>query len=255
MLRLGALAASILDGYARDAAGDLPRLRGGAGGLRLAAGLQPGGAPRHAPSTLRNTHAAPPSPQRFLTYDLDSGESLNRTLCPQQWAWARLRVNRLVTYTQLRRTGAVWEETPVTEYIPHSASVTLSADYDFDRGQYNSLSLLVVNGTPPDYAKAEPYAPVEYSVLAHAYAEVTDRETLALGYNITSEYGCQEPLADYVYMGVRCLTLVGTAGVPGVPCFFNLTATALPHKLYDGLDLVAHIKPDWRAHSRKVAPH
>ena len=30
-----------------------------------------------------------------------------------------------------------------------------------------------------------------------------------------------------------------------MPCFFNLTAVALPHRLYDGLDVTAYIKPDW----------
>ena len=40
--------------------------------------------------------------------------------------------------------------------------------------------------------------------------------------------------------GVRCLASIG-----GTPCDFNLTATALPFELYDGLDLLAYTKPDY----------
>ena len=49
---------------------------------------------------------------------------------------------------------------------------------------------------------------------------------------------------------MRCLASIG-----GTPCDFNLTATALPFELYDGLDLLAYTRPDYPVGGAPVYPY
>lgn len=59
-------------------------------------------------------------------------------------------------------------------------------------------------------------------------------------YNDSVGGSCQDSLADVIYVGVRCLHPIGTS-----VCRYNITATALPHELYDGVDLIGSILPSW----------
>ena len=104
----------------------------------------------------------------------------------------------------------------------------------------------MVNGTPPgDPLRDDPYAEGEdYAGTYHVYEPVTDRETIAFGYNDTltdgESSGCLQPLARYVFIAVRCLNKPGEDR-----CYYNITATPLPHELRNGMDFVAHLKPAW----------
>ena len=141
------------------------------------------------------------SPERFIVHELESGAHLNQTLCPRQWSWARMKVQKVVRSSRLTQSGNRWLETPTSMWMSHAAAISVDTGWDPVGERYMSVSLLVVNGTPPDYAKVEPYVEADYAEIHHAWAPITDRETLALGYNASSEVGCQLHLDEYVYMG------------------------------------------------------
>ena len=98
-----------------------------------------------------------------------------------------------------------------------------------------------MNGTPPsDLLRADPYDPAAYSTIHHFYAEHTDRETLTFGFNDTIGGSCHTPMSEFVYFGIRCIHPLGIS--PG-PCEYNLTVTALPHYLRNGMQFDGYLKP------------
>ena len=88
-------------------------------------------------------------------------------------------------------------------------------------------------------ASADPYDPVRFGRVYSVYKPITDRETLAFGYNDTLGPLCQLPLAEYVYIALRCLNPIGFAR----PCAYNLTVTLLPHTLRNGMEFDAYLNP------------
>jgi len=179
----------------------------------------------------------------FLYIDLESGVPANRTLCPLHWVWYRVRTRPAITWPKLQQRGSVWSEEPFTESVYHSLSIAADAGYDEVSRRYTTVSLLVVNNTPPvddqRLASAEPYDPVRFGRVYSVYKPITDRETLAFGYNDTLGPLCQLPLAEYVYIALRCLNPLGF----GRPCAYNLTVTLLPHTLRNGMEFDAYLNP------------
>ena len=186
----------------------------------------------------------------FAIEDLLAGVSVNNSLCPQFWHWFRIDTRRMVDSTALQQAAdpRQWVEKPVSEELPHAVSIALDAGYDYQAYRFTSLTMLVVNGTPPaDPLRDDPYDDGnDYGETHHFYTEATDRETIAFGYNDSvAEYdsrGCMHTLAEYVFIALRCTHKLG-----GPRCYYNLTATPLPHELRHGMDFVAHIRPAWPA--------
>ena len=175
--------------------------------------------------------------------ELPSGVAANLTLCPRHWSWFRLAVKKEVSIPVLMEDEGVWYESPTTETMDHAAAISLDAAYDYTSGRYSTLAMLVVDGLPPSViATSEPYSTANYAGTYHVYERFTDRETITFGFDDGYALdACQKPLAgEFVYIGVRCITPYG-----GDPCSFTLSGTALPHRLYHGLELDAFIKPDF----------
>lgn len=173
--------------------------------------------------------------------DIEPGVPINDTLCPQHWIWFRVRTRFPVTSTRLALEGTTWSQQPETAVLPHGLSIALDAGYDDVNYRFTTLSMIVVNGTPPaDILRADPYIAADYSAVYHAYEEYTDRETLAFGYNDTIGDACQLTLADDVFVALRCVHPLGAN--PG-PCGYNLTITALPRVLRNGDDFEAYLRP------------
>lgn len=179
----------------------------------------------------------------FLYNELQSGVPANGTLCPTHWVWYKVRTRRPVTWPRLQQDGSVWSEQPVTEIMPHSLSILADAGYDEISMRFTSLSLLVVNGTPPiddnRLASSDPYDAARFVEVLNVYKPITDRETVAFGYNDTIGPLCQQPLDDFVYIALRCLQ---PQAYPR-PCAYNLTVTLLPHTLRNGMDFDAYLNP------------
>ena len=188
--------------------------------------------------------------------ELKSGESYNATLCPQFWAWFRIQTEKYVDVPTLTQNGSEWREEMVRTWMPHGVSIAVDAAYEGDDptglpGQrpiwkFTSLEFIAVNGTPPgQWEKPNPYDnPEAWEGLLHARSMATDRETVALGFN-SSAGACADNLDEYVYVGIKCLIPVSTFYISGADhvCGYNVTLTALPFELYEGVDLTAHIRP------------
>ena len=202
--------------------------------------------------------------------DLMSGVPANATLCPQHWAWFRIPTKFMVPHTQLARSAGAggpppppftgngsetppsppapevegapeWTQQQRAEIMTTSLSVMLDAGYDDVNNRFTTLSFIAVNGTPPsDTFRADPYDDAAYANIHHHYFEYTDRETLTFGFNDTFGGACVSPLADVIYFGIRCQHPLGTT--PG-PCKYNLTVTALPHALRNGMRFDGYLKP------------
>lgn len=174
--------------------------------------------------------------------DLEPNVPTNNTLCPGHWIWFRVVTRFPVKATALRQTGATWSLQPTAESQQHALSIALDAGYDEVNERFTSLSFLAVNGTPPkNILDSSPFGAVEYASVTHHYAPITDRETVSLGFNDTVGGSCQQVLDHYVYIGLRCTHPPGAAG-PG-PCTYNLTVSAIPHKLLNGVSFDGYLPP------------
>ena len=192
----------------------------------------------------------------FAVTELKSGESYNATLCPQFWAWFRIQTEKYVDVPTLTQNGSEWREEMVRTWMPHGVSIAVDAAYEGDDPtgppgtrpiwKFTSLEFIAVNGTPPgQWEKPNPYDnPEAWEGLLHARSMATDRETVALGFN-SSAGACADNLDEYVYVGIKCLIPVSTFYISGADhvCGYNVTLTALPFELYEGVDLTAHIRP------------
>lgn len=196
----------------------------------------------------------------FLVRELTPGVPNNDTLCPTHWVWYRVRTRIPVTYPLLQQSGSVWSEEPVTEFMEHGLSIAADAGYDEVSLRFTSLSLLVVNGTPPvdenRLASSDPYDAGAYGSVLSVYKAITDRETLAFGYNDTLGPVCQQPLDDYVWIAIKCLQ---PTAFPR-PCAYNLTVTLLPHTLRNGMEFDAYLNPveqaiDYQTQEAESARH
>ena len=99
------------------------------------------------------------SPDIFYAVPLTSGVLVNNTLCPQFWAWFTIPTRTTVTFNRLEQQGANWVEVPVTQTIENGIQVSVDAGYDYERYRFTTLSVLMVNGTPPeDIGDAAPYS-------------------------------------------------------------------------------------------------
>ena len=126
------------------------------------------------------------SEDRFAVLDLESGVPANSTLCPQYWVWYRIRTRPSTTWSSLQQAGSIWSQQPVTEVQTHGLSLLVDAGYDEINFRFTTLSMLIVNGTPPsDFYRINPYDADAYSTVYHVYEPYTDRETVAFGYNET----------------------------------------------------------------------
>lgn len=173
--------------------------------------------------------------------DITPGVPTNRTLCPQHWMWYRVQSRRPAPYNSLTQQGTSWSEVLVEDVAHHTLSIALDAGYDLVSRRFTTLSFLVVNGTPPSnpgILRSDPYTQGAFSAMYHTYTQYTDRETLAFGFNDTLGGTCTYPLDEWVYMGVQCVHPLGDS--PG-PCEFNLTVTALPHTLHNGMAFDAYL--------------
>lgn len=181
------------------------------------------------------------SPDIFSTLPLTSGVVANNTLCPSHWAWFTISTRVAASYTRLEQQGRNWVDVPVTRTISNGISIAVDAGYDYVRYRYTTLAVLVVNGTPPaDLGTADPWTENEYRNTHHVYEPITDRETLTMGYNETAGSSCQEELAEFVYIGVQCISPLGAD-----PCSYVVSATQMPTELHHGVDLTARIRPAW----------
>ena len=181
------------------------------------------------------------SPDTFFTQPLTSGVVANSTLCPNFWAWFTIPTRTAVTYTRLEQQGRNWVDVPVSRTITNGIAVSVDAGYDYVRYRYTTLAVVVVNGTPPvDLGTIEPWTENEYRNTHHIREPYTDRETLTMGYNDTAGSSCQEGLAEYIYIGVQCISPLGAD-----PCSYVVSATQMPNELYHGVDLTARIRPAW----------
>ena len=173
--------------------------------------------------------------------DLTSGVPANATLCPQHWTWFRMPTRFLVPHTQLERSGSAWSQQPRSETMNAGLSVMLDAGYDEVNYRFTTLSFLAVNGTPPsDILRADPYDAAAFASTFHYYSEYTDRETVTFGFNDTLGGSCHSNLADYVFFGVRCQHPLGIS--PGA-CVYNLTVTAMPYYLRNGMAFDGYLRP------------
>ena len=89
------------------------------------------------------------SPEIFVTTPLTSGVRVNATLCPQHWVWFSMETRTLANYTRLEQQGVNWVHRPVSETINNAVTVAVDAAYDYQRWRFTTLSVLLVNGTPP----------------------------------------------------------------------------------------------------------
>ena len=125
------------------------------------------------------------TPRRFSVIELDSGVPYNNSLCPLYWAWFQMPTHRNISYTQLvQGSDGIWSPETVTKAAHHAVSIAVDAGYDFDNYRYTSLTVFVVNGTPPgDFLRSEPYVQSEgeYVDYLHTYVPHTDRETITYG--------------------------------------------------------------------------
>ena len=173
--------------------------------------------------------------------DMESGIPQNATLCPQHWTWFRIPTRYQIPHTQFARDEHLWFQEARTEPMQTALSVMLDAGYDEANHRFTTLSFLAVNGTPPsDILRADPYDGAAYGPVMHYWSEFTDRETVTFGFNDTFGGSCHTGLAEFVFFGVRCQHPLGIS--PGA-CRYNLTVTALPHYLRNGMQFDGYLKP------------
>ena len=201
--------------------------------------------PSAFPQSCSNQQSFPSDEESwFWVTDLVPNVPTNNTLCPGHWVWFRVPTRFIVVgATELKRSGTSWNLQPTEQTAQqHALSIALDAGYDEVNNRFTSLSFIAVNGTPPtSILDSNPYSAADYAPVTHHYVPVTDRETLTLGFNDTVGGTCQQPLDPYVYMGIKCTHPPGASG-PG-PCTYNLTVSALPHTLQNGVTLDGYLRP------------
>ena len=81
-----------------------------------------------------------------------------------------MQVQKEVHVRGYQQDGNMWRDLSFPQMMTHSAAISVDTSYDYVNGRYTSVSLIIVNGTPPgDFLRADPYSAVEYMDILHVY--------------------------------------------------------------------------------------
>ena len=198
-----------------------------------------------APQLTKNQFLLQPIP----TLSTSTLEKLD--LCSGRWWWYQVdtEYSRATPVTQ-RSTGAdgVVRTETVVEYVPDTAAVVVTFDTIWTRqaNRFPTSDIVIVNGRDNrdqitnwnNPAFFDPQAAAADNPENVVYYPSVDSLTHTVGFNTTfGSAGCAAHVESKIYVAVRCNWGISLA------CRYNIGATKLPRRIYDGDQITTSIAP------------